>query len=194
MSNKRIGFEFLIILVAILLAAGIWWWKDHEASQAVEAAETAQRQAVAQITADGESWARSLAISESQAAFRAFAAGIQPLILSGNTETLNQAVGGLLELPGIDFVHILGDGGAVLASSDRKLTTTGQLDADSTWVLETSKVVEREGDAPGTREIAAPVVGAAGPRAYLWMGYDTGSLLSQTRPADWPAAAEVPAQ
>lgn len=191
MSAKRFGYELLIILLLILVAAGIWVWKDREARKALDDAELERDQAVAALAESGEDWAGALAASEATATFRAFASGVQPLILNGRTEVLDQAVGSLLELPEVTFVHVLGADGDVLASSDRKLTTTGTLPEADRWVLETSDVMDREGEGPGTRELAAPVVGAAGPAAYLWMGYDVGSLLDQTRPADWPGATEA---
>lgn len=184
MSTKRFGYELLIILLLILAAAGIWWWKDSQAADAAAEAERAHTEALAAETARSEEWAATLAASEALAVFRAFAAGIQPMVLSGDGETLDQAVGGLLELPSVDFVHIVGADGAILASSDRKMTTTGSLAAEDRWILETAEIREREGAEPGTREIAAPVVGAAGPRAYVWLGYDVAGLLETTRPND----------
>lgn len=191
MSAKRFGYELLIILLLILVAIGIWIWKDREARKALDEAELEQQQEIAALVDSGEAWAQALAASEAMATFRGFAAGIQPLILNGQTDMLNQAVGSLLELPEITFIHVIGADGAVLASSDRKLTTTGTLPEGDLWVLETSDVMDREGRSPGIRELAAPVVGAAGPAAYLWMGYDIDSLLDQTRPADWPEGTDA---
>jgi hypothetical protein len=191
MSAKRTGVEFLIILILILIAAGIWWWKDQESDRAVAEEQTACQQQVAALTEKGEHWARALAVSEAHAAFRAFAAGIHPMVLGGGSPNLDQAVGALLELPGVEFVHVLAPDGAVLASSDRKLTTTGQVGEDGTWVLTASETVEREGAQPGVRELGAPVVGAAGPAAYLWMGYAVDAMLTQARPADWPAGTDA---
>lgn len=191
MSAKRFGYELLIILLLILVAAGIWVWKDREARKALDDAELEQEQQIAALADSGEDWAGSLAASEATATFRAFASGIQPLILNGQTEALNQAAGSLLELPEVTFIHVISADGDVLSSSDRKLTTTGTLPEADRWVLETSDVLDREGSGAGIRELAAPVVGAAGPAAYLWMGYDVGSLLDQTRPADWPGAADA---
>jgi hypothetical protein len=191
MSTRRFGIEFLIILVLILVAAGIWWWKDSETDQAVAEAQTSCQQEVAALTEQGERWAQALAVSEAHAAFRGFAAGVYPLVLRGGADTLDQAIGALLELPGVTFVHVLAPDGAVLASSDRKLVTTGQVGEDGTWVLTASEVVEREGSTPGTREMAAPVLGGAGPAAHLWMGYDVQSVLTQARPAGWPAGGDA---
>jgi|GEM_PF-1874579 len=186
MSKKRFGYELLIILLLVLVAAGIWMWKDREAQTALDEAEQVRQQEVATLASSGADWAGALATSEAMATFRAFAAGVQPLILNGQAESLDQAVGSLLELPEVAFVHVLDADGTVLASSDRKLTTTGTLPEADRWVLETSDVLDREGEETGIREMAAPVVGAAGPSAYLWMGYDVGSLIEQSRPGDWP--------
>lgn len=191
MNTRRFGIEFLIILILVLVAAGIWFWKDGARDKAVADAETACRQEVAALTEQGEHWAQALAVSEAHAAFRAFAAGVHPLVLRGGADTLDQAIGALLELPGVSFVHVLAPDGSVLASSDRKLSTTGQIGEDGTWVLAASEVVEREGAQPGTRELAAPLIGASGPAAHLWMGYDVQAALTHARPAGWPAGSDA---
>ena len=193
MSAKRVGIEFLIILVLVLAAAGIWMYKDHTAQLAIEAQREACAAQTAALADSGERWAQAVADGEAHAAFAAFAAGVHPLVLRGGGETLDQAIGALLELPSVSFVHILAPDGAVLSSSDRKLTTTGQVGEDGTWVLTTSGVVERKGATPGARELAAPLVGPSGPAAFLWMGYDIGSAVDEARPADWPGRGDAAA-
>lgn len=186
MSTKRLGYEVLIVLVLLLVAAGIWIVKSQSAASAVAAAEAACDERVAGLTAAGESWAGTLAAGHAEAVFRAFAAGVHPLVLRGDQgDGLDQAIGAVLQLPGVTFVHVLAADGAVLASSDRKLTTTGQAGEAGKWVLTANELVSREGETPGTVEIGAPVVGAAGPSGYLWMGYAVEEVLEGARPGGW---------
>jgi hypothetical protein len=186
MSAKRIGYEFLIIVILVAAAAFIWTWKDRQAATALVEQETACQARVDSVVAAGESWAGALASGEAEAAFRAFAAGVHPLVLGSGGNGLDQAIGAALELPGVTFVHVLAADGAVLASSDRKLTTTGQVGEDGAWVLTAGELVSRGGEVPGTVELAAPVVGASGPAGFLWMGYEVERMLEATRPAGWP--------
>lgn len=182
MSAKRIGAEVVIIVLLVVVVIGVWWWKDRAAAAAV----TEEREVcAAQVTAAGEQaemWAAALAEGEARAVLRAFAAGVLPAVLAGRAESLDQAVGSLLESPGVAAVHVFGLDGTVLASSDRKLTTTGKLPAGAGWVVETTEVTVRPGAAPGTLELAAPLGGATGPAGYLWLQYRTGAVADAARP------------
>jgi len=191
MNAKRAGYEFLIVIALLLVAVGVWLYKDGSAERAVAAAEAAGEARVAALTAAGESWAGALANAQAEAAFRGFAAGVHPLVLGGGGG-LDQAIGALLQLPGVTFVHVLAADGAVVASSDRKLTTTGQVGEEGTWVLTAGELVSRGGEAPGTVELAAPVVGASGPAGYLWIGYAVEQARRSAQPADWPQTAAAP--
>ncbi len=170
---KRIGIEVLVVAVLVLVVAGVWSWGRHTTAREVAAREQACR-----------GWVDTVAGSEATMVFRAFAAGVHPLVLSGEPQGLDQAVGALLELPGVEFVHVVARDGTVLASSDRKLLTTGRLGSDAAWVLETGELEQRPG-AGGVVEMASPVVGPSGPAGFVWMGYDTASVVAQGRPAGW---------
>ena len=189
MSAKRVGIQALLILVLVLAGAGIWWWKERELGQGLADRERSCQAEVTLAHRQAEAWASRLAASEATAAFRAFASGIQPAILAGRRDSLEQAVTALLELPGIDSVHVLGAQGDVLATSDRKLATTGQVGERGAWVLATTALTVRPSDRPGVTELAAPVVGAAGPAGYLWIGYRTTQVRDDARlgPAEPPA-------
>jgi hypothetical protein len=191
MSAKRVGVEALIIVILVLAGAGIWWWKDRELGTRLSAQEESCRAEVALVRKQAETWATRLAASEATAAFRAFAAGVQPAVLTGRRDNLDQAVTALLEVPGIDAVHVVNAQGEVLASSDRKLLTTGSIGERGAWVLATTDLTARPGDRLGVTQLAAPVVGAAGPAGYLWIGYRTGEVRDAARPPGFgPPAAE----
>lgn len=182
----------LTVLALVLVAAGIWFFMSRGKTNAVAAEQAACEQRVAALTAAGDSWAGALAAGQAEAAFRAFAAGVYPLVLrGGQSDGLNQAIGAVLEIPGVTFVHLLGADGTVLASSDRKLTTTGRVGEAGAWVLSATELVSKAGEVPGTVEMGAPVVGASGPTGYLWMGYAVDEVREGARPAGWVEADGV---
>lgn len=189
MNGKRLGTEVLIIAVLVLALVGLWWYMDHraEAGRAELEADWQVRVDVAEAAA--ERWTEALARSEAEAVFRAFAAGVHPLVLPGRGDTLDQAVAGLLELSAVEGVHVVGADGRVLASSDRKVLTTGRLDERDSWVLATSDLEVTEGDRPGVLQLAAPIFGPAGPAGFLWLAYDVEQARAETRPAAPPAPA-----
>jgi len=184
MSAKRFGIESLVVLVLLLAIAGVWWVMDQRATSDLDELNSDWQARVYQLERQTARWADALAESEAEAVFRSFASGVHPLVLSDRRDGLDQAVGGLLELPGIDSVHILSASGEVLVSSDRKLETTGQVDERGVWVLATTDLVRRDSELPGITELAAPIVGPAGPAGFLWLTYNTTEVKESTRPAE----------
>lgn len=187
MSAKRFGIEALIIVILLLALAGVWWYKDHRAEAERAELEADWQARVAAAEAATEEWTEALAAGQAEAVFRAFASGIHPLVLPGRRDTLDQAVAGLLGLPGVEEIHVLDPEGQVLASSDRKLQTTGRLEPRDAWVVETSEQTTRRADREGVVEIAAPIVGPSGPAGFLWLVYDIESARAAARPAGLPA-------
>jgi hypothetical protein len=188
MNGKRLGAEVLIIAVLVVALVGLWWYMGHRAE-----AERAELEADWQVRVDvaeaaAERWTEALARSEAEAVFRAFAAGVHPLV-PGRADALDQAVGGLLELSAVEGVHVVGADGRVLASSDRKVLATGQLDERLSWVYATSDLQVTEGDRSGVLQLAAPIFGPAGPAGFLWLAYDVEQARAESRPAAPPAPA-----
>lgn len=183
MNNKRLGIEAIVIVLLALAILGVWWWRGHVAENEVATLRTTQEEEVRALRNESSQWAGRLATGEAEAVFRAFAAGIAQQVLPGGDTNLDQAVGGLLELPGVAFVHVLGPDGTVLATSDRKLSVTGRAGDDARWALESTDLVTRASRQPGVTELAAPIVGSAGAAGYLWMGYETQRLLEDARPS-----------
>ena len=185
MNGKRFGIEALIIAILLIALVGVWWFMDRRAAGERERLETAWEERVAAAEAETARWTEALAAGEATAVFRAFAAGIHPLVLPERPDSLDQAVAALLELPAIEGVHVVAADGRVLASSDRKLETTGRLDERDAWVLATTALTTREGDRPGVVQLAAPIVGPSGPSGYLWLAYDAeGAREAARSPAD----------
>jgi hypothetical protein len=182
MNNKRLGIEAIVIVLLALAILGVWWWRGHVAENEVTTLRTTQEEEVRALRNESSQWAGRLATGEAEAVFRAFAAGIAQQVLPGGDPNLDQAVGGLLELPGVAFVHVLGPDGTVLATSDRKLSVTGRAGDDARWALESTDLVTRASRQPGVTELAAPIVGSAGAAGYLWMGYETQRRLEDARP------------
>lgn len=191
MNAKRVGVEIVIIVILALIAVGAWFYKDYEAAREMERVNREHTAWVDELRLAATGWAESLSEREAEAAFRAFAAGVAPTLLAGRNDTVDQAVGGLLELSGIAFVHVLGPDGEVLASSDRKLMTAGTVGERATWVLASDQVTTRPSERRGLLELAAPVVGSSGPVAYLWMGYDVEEGVEATRPSELEGPGEV---
>ena len=189
---KRTVVEILAVLALALVAVGAWWWADRRRGERLETERAQSQERLRTLESAANRWADALAASEAEAAFRAFASGIQPLVLANQAQAIDQSVGALLELPGIAFVHVVAPDGSVLATSDRKLATTGSIPDEGRWVLETAGLAVRRSADPGVLELAAPVVGAAGPAGFLWLAYDTGAVMAEERPVDWPGAT-VPA-
>lgn len=183
MNGKRFGIEALIIAILLVALAGVWWFKDRRAAGERERLEAAWGERVAAAEAATASWTGALAAGEANAVFRAFAAGIHPLVLPERADSLDQAVAALLDLPAVEGVHVVAADGRVLASSDRKLETTGRLDERDAWVLATTALTTREGDRPGVVQLAAPIVGPSGPAGYLWLAYDAEAAREAGRPA-----------
>lgn len=188
MDTKRIGIEIVVILVLVVAIFGVWWWMDRQATQQAEDLRQEMESRIAETRETAQGWAEELARSEAEAAFRGFAGGIAPTVLAKRTDDLDQAVGGLLEMPGIVFVHVIGADGSVLATSDRKLAALENVAEQAQWALGASKLATRESEREGVLELAAPVVGPTGPAGYLWMGYDTGQVLRETRPGSFEAS------
>jgi len=183
MNGKRFGIEALIIAILLIALVGVWWFMDRRAAGERERLETAWEERVAAAEAETARWTEALAAGEATAVFRAFAAGIHPLVLPERPDSLDQAVAALLELPAIEGVHVVAADGRVLASSDRKLETTGRLDERDAWVLATTALTTREGDRPGVVQLAAPIVGPSGPSGYLWLAYDAEGAREAARSA-----------
>lgn len=190
MSDKRLVIEIVMCVVFVLALFGLWFVMDRGAEAEHEKLQIMCRVEIEAAEADAARWTEALARGEAEAVFRAFAAGVHPLVLPGRGDALDQAVAGLLELPAVVGVHVVAADGAVLASSDRKVMTSG-LDERSSWVLATSDLTVTDGDRPGVLQLAAPVVGPAGPAGFVWMAYDVEQARTAARPAA-PAEAAGP--
>lgn len=191
MNNKRLVIEIVVGAVLVLAVVGVWKTMGNRAEAERAEIESTWQARAAAAEADAARWTEALSRGEAEAVFRAFAAGVHPLVLPGRGDALDQAVAGLLELPAVQGVHVLAADGRVLASSDRKLVTTGTLDARDSWVLATSDLTVTDGDRPGVLQLAAPVVGPAGPAGFVWMAYDIERARTAARPAA-PAEAAGP--
>jgi hypothetical protein len=179
---RRILVELLIVVILGGAVYGAWAYQDRRrreelAAQAATAAATA-----ADLRGKAQFWAEALTASEAEAVFRAFLAGIAPAVLAARDESVEQSAVALLDLRGIDFVHLLRPDGSVLYSSDAKLATAGSAGERGAWALAASELTTRAGDTRGVTEIAAPVMGPDGPAAFLWIGYRTGAVEDETRP------------
>lgn len=185
---RRALVELAVVLVFIIVLVGAWWWQESRREEQL-AAQAERCQTEATLLRDtAEFWASTLADSEARAAFRAFVAGITPSVLAGRNDSVDLAVVGLLDLPGIEFAHVIRPDGSVISSSDRKLGTSGSVGERGAWALAASEVTSRTSNVLGVAELAAPVPGPDGPVAFVWVGYRTEQVREETRPAALAAA------
>ncbi|MEM8930124.1 MAG: hypothetical protein AAGE94_03055 [Acidobacteriota bacterium] len=194
--KTRLKIELFLIGGLALAVLLVWFWGERQLVTQTE-----------KLTADYEAQleAQRLALAtdrerradhEAVAVFRAFAAGVQSAILAGRADAVDSAVGELLEVPGVVAVHVLRADGSVVATSDRKLATTGSLDERDAWVLEISGLVSKRGRIDGTREVASAIRGAAGGRELIYLVYEPGAeapapitpVAPQTSPEPTPEA------
>ncbi|MEM8931011.1 MAG: hypothetical protein AAGE94_07540 [Acidobacteriota bacterium] len=174
-TTPRWLIEALVLLILGAIGYGLWWWQGvQHRSELVEQTQTlresfeAKQREVAQRL-------HAAAANEATAVATAFAAGIRPLVAEDRTEDIDAAVLSILELPGVQFVHLLDRDGVVLVSSDRKMLTTGQAGPRATWALDTEGAVQRVAEG-GVIEIAVPLPRSEGAGdAILWIGHDPGT-------------------
>jgi hypothetical protein len=179
---RRFLLDVLMIALAGALVWGAWGWQEGRRKRALSEATERHAAEVADLKAKAEFWADALAAGEAQAVFRAFHAGIAPDVYTGRTESVEMAAVSLLDLPGIEFVHLLRPAGEVLYSSDAKLVAEGKAGERGAWAVSTIEPTSRAGATRGVTEVAAPITGPGGPVAYLWLGYRTEQAKEEVRP------------
>jgi hypothetical protein len=188
-TARRVMWEGIILVVLVVAAAGAYkvmerGWRqqildEHQRSVAELAAF---RNGAAEL---GESMARR----QTEAVLRAFAAGVQPSLLAGKDDAVDTALGQLLELDGVVFVHVLRPDGSVVATSDRKLMTTGEAGARGRWALQAPGFAMRDGKVAGTTEAVLPMPTVADGRVIVWLAYDTSRLISESTSSEAVAEA-----
>lgn len=180
---KRTLWEAVVILIFAAAGWGLWQWSEINAQRAVGEQATLHRQEVTALKEGYSTWIRKLTEEQAKEVFQAFAAGIQPAVLAGRSAALLEAKTQILHIPEIVFVHVLTPDGTVITSSDDKLSTMGVADDERTrWALAVQELGTRQGEGPGTLEIASPILGSSGPVAVLWLGYHLERALEDTRP------------
>jgi hypothetical protein len=190
----RTVWEILALVVLAAVGYGFWTWSDYRWQQRVGDVD---RQLRGELAAERESSAEALArrrAREGEMVGRAFAAGIRTAVAAGRREAVDAAVGELLRIPGVVFAHVLERDGGVIATSDRKLVTTGQAGPRAAWALAAREVAVRPGDGPETTEVAVPVAEGDAGAAVLWIAYDLGMAASpaETPAPEAPRVPEVP--
>ena len=192
-NPRRLLIEIAVVLFVAFLGFVAWWWCSRQSDARVAEVEAQSDARVAATLESCELWASSLAARQAEAVLRAFAAGLYPQLLASTEpgEGYDIAIGALLELPNVDFAHLLSPGGAVLASSDRKFMVLGDVSERADWALGTTELASRRGSAPGTIELAAPVLSTTGTEAIAWLGYRTQDLRESCRPAGLDTVMET---
>lgn len=189
---NRLLIEIAVVLLVALIGFGAWWWCSRQAARSAAELAVDYEARIATVRQNCELWAASMASQQAEAVLRSFAAGVYPSLMADREgEDLDVAIGALLELPGVQFAHLIEPGGAVLASSDRKFTILGQVGERADWALGATELTSRQGDRPGTLELAAPILSTAGTEAIVWLGYDTHGVMESCRPEPLAEAGEA---
>jgi hypothetical protein len=188
---KRLLIEIAVVLLVALIGYGAWWWCSRQAERSVAELSVDYEARIATVRQNCELWAASMAAQQAEAVLRSFAAGVYPSLMADREgEDMDVAIGALLELPGVEFAHLIGADGTVLASSDRKFTILGVIGERADWALGVTELTSRQGDRAGTLELAAPILSTAGTEAIVWLGYDTQGVMESCRPEPLADAQE----
>ncbi len=182
-SGKRLLIEIAVVLLVALAGYGAWWWCSRQAERGAEELARDYEARIESVQQICETWAAAMAAEQAEAVLRSFAAGVYPSLMEGRPgEELDVAVGAFLELPGVEFAHLLEPEGGVLASSDRKFTVLGEVSERADWALGATELTSRQGERAGTVELAAPILSTEGTEAILWLAYDTEGVKEGCRP------------
>lgn len=182
-SWKRLLIEIAVVLAVALAGYGAWWWCSRQAERGADEITRDYEARIDSVRESCEVWAAAMAAEQAEAVLRSFAAGVYPSLMAGRPgEELDVAVGALLELPGVELVHLIEPDGAVLASSDRKFTILGEVSERADWALGATELTSRQGERAGTVELAAPILSTEGTEAIVWLSYDTEGVKEGCRP------------
>jgi hypothetical protein len=192
-TAERVFWETVVVLIFALLLVVFWFLSGSRTNRDLERAATASAAAaevtaieheasLAALRATCEDWAGRQALSEAEAMFKAFAAGIQPAAAARWGRFLSSTRTALLEQPRVTFVHLMTQGGRVLMSSDEEYTKVGRVDERADWARSLDKLETRPGSNAGILELAGPISDSGRPVGYLWLGYDIEAAKESSRP------------
>lgn len=195
-GSSWLKFLRLVLLLLGLVAAGLWQWSERSAAgERVRLTEEADAR-VAACEASSAATVARLAAGEAEAVARAFTSGINPQVLAGDRSAVDTAIGQLVQLSKVAFVHVVGADGNVLATSDRKVKETGTAGEVGDWARSVEHVTSRDSTTRGMVEVAVPVDGAGARVAVVVVGYQTdgkaAALPSAESEAESPEAATAP--
>lgn len=192
---KRLLIEAAIVLVVALIGFGAWWWCARQADRSAREIAADYEARIETMRQNCELWAASMAAEQAEAVLRSFGAGAYPSLMgAAGGEELDVAIGALLELPGVQFAHLLAGDGRVITSSDRKFTIMREVPERAEWALGVTELTSRRGDRAGTVELAAPILSTAGTEAILWLSYDTAAVMESCRPETLAPSGETGAE
>jgi len=179
-TARRVMWEGLILIILVVAAVGTYKVMERRWRQQILDEHQRSVAELAVFRNGAATLGENMARLQTEAVLRAFAAGVQPSLLAGKDDAVDTALGQLLELDGIVFVHVLRPDGSVVATSDRKLMTTGEAGARGRWALQASGFAMRNGAITGTTEAVLPMPTVADGRVIVWLGYDTDRLISES--------------
>ena len=188
-SSPWLKILSLLLLLLGLVAVGLWQWSEHQAAVEHRRLGEEADSRVAACQADSAETVARLTEREAESVARAFTSGSYPAILGGDRSAVDAAIGQLVQLPQVAFVHVLGADGAILATSDRKVKETGDAGEVGEWARSVDRFTSRAGATRGVTEVAVPVDGAGARVAVVVVGYGTEAEVPLHEPATEPPAA-----
>lgn len=187
---RRLLAEIIAVVLFGLIVFGLWKWTAWRQADAIAEQSAVHERRLAEVVQERDRLLNEMAHTQGELVLRAFAAGLRPAILAERRVDIDGAIEDLIGIADVTFVHVLRPDGAVIASSDRKLTATGHADERAAWALGVSAPISRQGMLPGTVESAMPIGGAEeGVVAIVWLAYESGGGSSANRE---PAATAPP--
>ncbi|MDY7094154.1 MAG: hypothetical protein SX243_14385 [Acidobacteriota bacterium] len=195
MANKGSSlwkFLSLLLLLAAVALAALWQWSEHRGAEQVAQVEEEAAEQLAARDVEHAAAVGALSVTTAETVARAFTSGIKPAVLAADRSSVDAAIGDLLQISEVDFVHVLSAEGGVFATSDRKVAETGGAGALGDWARSADTFTSRAGAAAGVTEVAVPIQGAGARLAVAVVGYHTGALTSPAAAAE-PMAEPEPA-
>lgn len=184
-SLMNMKIPVAIALVAIGGAIGFFGARTYEQAQAAKRLDVQMQRAAsndAAVRRHAEQWADALAMTQSEAVLRSFAAGLAPTLLSGRGGSLDVAGTSLLRLDGVRGVTILRADGKALYASDAKLTVSEAGNEQTRWALTARDFMSRPASESGITEMALPITDRGTVIAIVWLAFDTTRVRDSERP------------
>jgi len=195
-TANRVFWETVTVIALVLAIFAVWSGSRWMAKRQIRQAEAEQQASIeerraqldeeaSQVKRTAEQWAEELALSEAEAVFRSFSAGIHYAANERWGRVLGDAREQFERVPRVKFAHLMTPGGRPVFTTHADLFSSGTIDESGGWAMGSNKLRSRAGDTAGITELAGPVAGGT----ILWIGYDTAAAKRTGQPASFGGEA-----